>query len=156
MEEGVGEGLAEKVGKGLAKGWHRVGERSAKVGKGLADLLEPSNFGIPEAPVSYRQEGGAKQHPRTMSAMVMDQHRRPSLTLSLRMPTPNPAPEMKIQPPWDQIRVCRKFSLCSCRRLSVDFFDFAQEFGGNFAVSIRTHYTKARLRNLRIISEHFS
>ena len=43
-KEGVGEGLAEKVGKGLAKGWRRVG-------KGLADFLAPSNFGIPEAPV---------------------------------------------------------------------------------------------------------
>ena len=43
-KRGVGEGLAEKVGKGLAKGWHRVGE-------GLADFLAPSNFGIPEVPV---------------------------------------------------------------------------------------------------------
>ena len=54
-KEGVGEGLAEKVGKGLAKGWRRVGERLAKgwrrVGEGLADFLAPSNFGIPEAPV---------------------------------------------------------------------------------------------------------
>ena len=30
--------------KGLAEGWHRVGE-------GLADFLAPSNFGIPEAHV---------------------------------------------------------------------------------------------------------
>ena len=29
-KEGVGKGLAEKVGKGLAKGWHRVGEGLAK------------------------------------------------------------------------------------------------------------------------------
>ena len=50
-ERGVGEGLAEKVGKGmrkvgegLAKGWRRVG-------KGLADFLAPSNFAILEAPV---------------------------------------------------------------------------------------------------------
>ena len=43
-KEGFGEGLAEKVGKGLAKGWRRVSE-------GLADFLAPSNFGIPEAPV---------------------------------------------------------------------------------------------------------
>ena len=41
---GVGRGLAEKVGEGLAKGWQRVGE-------GLADFLAPSNFGIPEATV---------------------------------------------------------------------------------------------------------
>ena len=37
---GLGEGLAEKVGKGLAKGWRRVGKELAKgwrrVGKGLA------------------------------------------------------------------------------------------------------------------------
>ena len=39
-KEGVGEGLAEKVGKGLAKGWRRVGEGLAqgwrRVGEGLA------------------------------------------------------------------------------------------------------------------------
>ena len=28
-KRGVGEGLAEKVGEGLVKGWHRVGEGSA-------------------------------------------------------------------------------------------------------------------------------
>ena len=54
-KERVGEGLAEKVGKGLAKGWRRVGEGLAKGwrrgGEGLADFLAPSNFGIPEAPV---------------------------------------------------------------------------------------------------------
>ena len=54
-KEGVGEGLAEKVGKGLAKGWRRVGKGLARgwrrVGKGLADFLAPSNFGIFEAPV---------------------------------------------------------------------------------------------------------
>ena len=48
-------GLAEKVGKELAKGWRGVGEGLAKgwrrVGEGLADFLAPSNFGIPEAPV---------------------------------------------------------------------------------------------------------
>ena len=43
-KRGVGEGLAEKVGEGLAKGWQRVGG-------GIADFLAPSNFGIPEAPV---------------------------------------------------------------------------------------------------------
>ena len=47
--------MAEKVGKGLAKGWRRVGEGLAqgwqRVGEGLADFLAPSNFGIPEAPV---------------------------------------------------------------------------------------------------------
>ena len=46
-KEGVGEGLAEKVGKGLAKGWRKVGEGLAKgwhrVGEGLADFLAPSN-----------------------------------------------------------------------------------------------------------------
>ena len=44
---GVGEGLAERVGKGLAKGWRRVGKGLAqgwgRVGKGLADFLAPSN-----------------------------------------------------------------------------------------------------------------
>ena len=30
LEEGVGEGLAEKVGKGLAKGWRRLGEGLAR------------------------------------------------------------------------------------------------------------------------------
>ena len=29
-KEGLGEGLAEKVGKGLAKGWRRVGEGLAE------------------------------------------------------------------------------------------------------------------------------
>ena len=43
--------MAEKVGKGLAKGWRRVGEGLAQVGEGLADFLAPSNFGIPETPV---------------------------------------------------------------------------------------------------------
>ena len=46
LKEGVGEGLAEKVGKGLAKGWQGCWRR---VGGGLADFLAPSNFGIPEA-----------------------------------------------------------------------------------------------------------
>ena len=43
--------MAEKVGKGLAKGWRGVGEGLAKgwrrAGKGLADFLAPSNFRIP-------------------------------------------------------------------------------------------------------------
>ena len=54
--------MAEKVGKGLAKGWRRVGEGLAqgwrRVGEGLADFLAPpiiGNFGIPEAPV-YREQ----------------------------------------------------------------------------------------------------
>ena len=51
LKEGVGEGLAEKVGKGLAEGWRRVGTGLTEVGEGLADFLAPSNFGIPEAPV---------------------------------------------------------------------------------------------------------
>ena len=41
---GVGRKGWRRVGKGLAQGWRRVGE-------GLADLLAPSNVGIPEAPV---------------------------------------------------------------------------------------------------------
>ena len=43
-KEGLGEGFAEKVDRGLAKGW-------LMVGKGLAGFLAPSNFAIPEAPV---------------------------------------------------------------------------------------------------------
>ena len=40
--------MAEKVGKGLAKGWRGVGEGLAKgwrrVGEGLADFLAPSTY----------------------------------------------------------------------------------------------------------------
>ena len=54
-KEGVGEGLAEKVGKALAKGWRGVGEGLAKgwrrVGKGLASFIAPCNFAILKAPV---------------------------------------------------------------------------------------------------------
>ena len=35
-KEGIGEGLAEEVGKGLAKGWRGVGEGLAKGWQGLA------------------------------------------------------------------------------------------------------------------------
>ena len=54
-KEGLGGGLAEKTGKGLAKGWRRVGAGLAKgwhrVGEGLAGFLATSNFAILEAPV---------------------------------------------------------------------------------------------------------
>ena len=61
-KRGVGEGLAKKVGKelakgwrgfgeGLAKGWQRVGEGLAKGWRRVSGFLTPSNFGIPEAPV---------------------------------------------------------------------------------------------------------
>ena len=54
---GVGRKGWQRVGEGLSKGWRRcwqrVGEGLAKgwrrAGKGLADFLAPSNFGIPEA-----------------------------------------------------------------------------------------------------------
>ena len=46
-EEGLGEALAEKVGEGLAKGWHRVGEGLAKR---LAGFLAPSNLQFPKRP----------------------------------------------------------------------------------------------------------
>ena len=39
--------------RGLAKGWHRVGE-------GLAGFLAPSNFAIPEVPV-YRRRTNVQQ-----------------------------------------------------------------------------------------------
>ena len=44
QKEELGEGLAEKVGEGLAKGWR-------KVGKGLANVLASCNVAIPETPV---------------------------------------------------------------------------------------------------------
>ena len=59
MKEELGEGLAEKVGKGSAKvgkGWQRVGTRLAqgwrRAGKRLVKgFLAPSNFAILEKPV---------------------------------------------------------------------------------------------------------
>ena len=50
LERGWQKGW-QRVGERLAKGWRRVGTGLARVGKGLADFLAPSNFGIPEAPV---------------------------------------------------------------------------------------------------------
>ena len=41
----------QKVGEGLAKGWHRVGEGWRRVGEGLTGFLAPSTFAIPEMTV---------------------------------------------------------------------------------------------------------
>ena len=51
-KRGVGERLAEKVGKGLAKGWRRVGERLAKAGlvEGWRISLHPPISGFLRRP----------------------------------------------------------------------------------------------------------
>ena len=50
--EGVGEGLAEMVGKGLARGWRRVGEGLAK---GWQISLHPPISEFPRHP--FRDTG---------------------------------------------------------------------------------------------------
>ena len=52
IQRGVGEGLAEKVGKGLAKGWRRVGEELAK---GWRVSLHPPILQFPKRP--FRRGG---------------------------------------------------------------------------------------------------
>ena len=50
-KEGVGEGLAEEVGEGLAKGWRRVGKGLAKGWQRVGGFPCPLQFAILEAPV---------------------------------------------------------------------------------------------------------
>ena len=55
QKERLEEELAEKVGKGLAKDWRRVGT-------GLAGFLAPSNAAIPEAPVYMERKKPIKKN----------------------------------------------------------------------------------------------
>ena len=52
-KEELGEGLAEKVGEGLAKGWHRVGEELAKGWQRVGRF--PCTLRFPETPVLEEQ-----------------------------------------------------------------------------------------------------
>ena len=63
-KEGLGEGLAEKVGNGLAKGWRRVGEGLAQGWRRVG--------GFP-CTLHFRNSRGARLETRVCDSMVSSQ-----------------------------------------------------------------------------------